>query len=235
MSALAKARDTWRARVEPSRRRTPAACSIRSTPGRCSSRSPCRIWLLAVLPMSLPRRRDAGRAVARVTCRALGLSVVVDGELPDSARPYVIAANHSSFIDGLVLYVFLNEPVTFVSSTDMEHQFLLGRIMRGFGCVFVDRGRAERSAASVEKLVDTIHSGQTRADLPRGFDQRSTGTARLSSRGLRGGRRRRTARWCRWAFVDRARCCARGVTDRAPVTCRSSIGTPVDARGQRFR
>jgi acyl carrier protein len=126
------------------------------------------IWLLAVLPMTLARRRDAGRAVARVTCRALGISVVVDGELPDSARPYVIAANHSSFIDGLVLYVFLKEPVTFVSSTDMEHQFLLGRIMRGFGCVFVDRGRAERSAASIEILVETIRSGKHVLIFPEG-------------------------------------------------------------------
>jgi acyl carrier protein len=126
------------------------------------------IWLLAVLPLTLPRRREAGRAVARVTCRALGLSVVVEGELPDSERPYVIASNHSSFIDGLVLYVFLEAPLTFVSSTDMEHQFLLGRIMRGFGCVFVDRGRAERSAASVEILVDTIRSGKHLLIFPEG-------------------------------------------------------------------
>jgi acyl carrier protein len=126
------------------------------------------IWSLAVLPLSLPRRREAGRAVARVTCRALGISIAVDGELPDSARPYVIASNHSSFIDGLVLYVFLESPVTFVSSTDMEHQFLLGRIMRGFGCVFVDRGRAERSAASVEILLDTIRSGKHVLIFPEG-------------------------------------------------------------------
>jgi 1-acyl-sn-glycerol-3-phosphate acyltransferase len=126
------------------------------------------IWLLAVLPMPLARRRDAGRAIARVTCRALGLSVFVEGELPESSRPYVVAANHSSFIDGLVLYVFLKEPVTFVSSTDMEHQFVLGRIMRGFGCVFVDRGRAERSAASVEILVNTIRSGKHLLIFPEG-------------------------------------------------------------------
>jgi acyl carrier protein len=126
------------------------------------------IWLLAVAPLTLAQRRDAGRAVARATCRALGLAITVEGELPDPSHPSVIAANHSSFIDGLVLYVFLNEPVTFVSSTDMEHQFLLGRIMRGFGCVFVDRGRAERSAASVEKLVDSVHTGHHVLIFPEG-------------------------------------------------------------------
>jgi 1-acyl-sn-glycerol-3-phosphate acyltransferase len=50
----------------------------------------------------------------------------------------------------------------------MEHQFLLGRIMRGFGCVFVDRGRAERSAASVEILVDTIRNGKHLLIFPEG-------------------------------------------------------------------
>jgi len=126
------------------------------------------IWLLAVLPMTLPQRRSAGRAVARATCRALGTSVSVGGELPTADRPSVIAANHSSFIDGLLLYVFLDQPLTFVSSTDMEHQFLVGRVMRGFGCVFVDRGRAERSAASVEQLVSTIRSGLHLLIFPEG-------------------------------------------------------------------
>jgi acyl carrier protein len=126
------------------------------------------IWSLAVLPMTLPQRRSAGRAVARVTCRALGLSVRVEGKLPTSERPSVIAANHSSFIDGLMLYVYLDQPLTFVSSTDMEHQFLVGRIMRGFGCVFVDRGRAERSAASVDQLVNTIRAGLHLLIFPEG-------------------------------------------------------------------
>jgi acyl carrier protein len=126
------------------------------------------IWLLAVLPLSMPQRRSAGRAVARVTCRALAISVRGDGELPSAQRPSVIAANHSSFIDGLMLYVFLDQPLTFVSSTDMEHQFLVGRIMRGFGNVFVDRGRAERSAASVDQLVNTIRSGLHLLIFPEG-------------------------------------------------------------------
>jgi acyl carrier protein len=169
------ARAQWRKRA--SRERTAPSSSASDEPGEWLYALyawtllvpfAVAIWTLAVLPMSLPQRRKAGRAVARVTCRALGITVSVEGELPQSTHPAVIAANHSSFIDGLVLYVFLNEPVTFVSSTDMEHQFLLGRIMRGFGCVFVERGRAERSAASVEKLVDTIHGGHHVLIFPEG-------------------------------------------------------------------
>ena len=192
------------------------------------------IWSLAVLPLSLPRRREAGRAIARVTCRALGLSVVVDGELPDSARPYVIAANHSSFIDGLVLYVFLEGPVTFVSSTDMEHQFLLGRIMRGFGCVFVDRGRAERSAASVEILVDTIRSGKHLLIFPEGsisaqpglrvfhlgaFETATSSNCPIVPVGIRGSRS----------------VLSPGSFRSRPGTCEGVDRCARDARGQRFQ
>ena len=126
------------------------------------------IWSLSVLPMTLAMRRHLGREIARITCRALRLSVQVEGELPDAVHPSVIAANHSSFVDGLLLYVFIDQPLTFVSSTDMEHQFLLGRVMRGFGCVFVDRGRAERSADSVEILKSVIQSGHHVLIFPEG-------------------------------------------------------------------
>ena len=161
------------------------------------------IWLLAVLPLSLAQRRNAGRALARVTCRRLRLSVSVEGALPDAARASVITANHSSFIDGILLYVFLDQPLTFVSSTDMEHQFLVGRIMRGFGCVFVERGRAERSANSVDKLVSTIRGGQHLLIFPEGsiserpglrvfhlgaFETAASSTCQIVPVGIRGTR-----------------------------------------------
>jgi 1-acyl-sn-glycerol-3-phosphate acyltransferase len=94
--------------------------------------------------------------------------VNVAGDLPEPSHPSVITANHSSFVDGLVLYVFLDQPLTFVSSTDLEHKVLIGRILRRFGCVFVDRGRAERGAESVEKLVATIREGRHLLIFPEG-------------------------------------------------------------------
>jgi len=43
------------------------------------------IWSLSVLPMTLAMRRHLGREIARITCRALRLSVQVEGELPDAS------------------------------------------------------------------------------------------------------------------------------------------------------
>jgi acyl carrier protein len=126
------------------------------------------LWMLAVLPITLKSRRRVARLLGRGLCRALGISLFLDGSLPSTPGPFIVAANHASFIDGLVLYVMVPEPLVFVSSVEIERQPFLGRIAKGFGCLFVERGRAERSAASVEKLVGAVKEGQRLAIFPEG-------------------------------------------------------------------
>jgi acyl carrier protein len=126
------------------------------------------IWTLAVLPLSLEVRRRVGRFLARGLCRALGISLILEGALPTGGGAFIVAANHASFVDGLVLYVVVPEPLVFVSSVEIERQPLLGRIAKAYGCIFVERGRAERSAASVEKLVGAVDAGKRLAIFPEG-------------------------------------------------------------------
>ncbi len=90
------------------------------------------IWTLAVLPISPTTRRDVGRRLARGLCRALGISLLLEGSLPTSDEPFLVAANHASFVDGLVLYVVVPEPLVFVTSVEIERQPFLGRIARGY-------------------------------------------------------------------------------------------------------
>ena len=126
------------------------------------------VWTLAVLPLSLKTRRRVGRFFARGLCRALGISLLLEGSLPSSPGSFIVAANHSSFVDGLMLYVMVPEPLVFVSSVEIERQPFLGRIAKGYGCLFVERGRAERSATSVEKLVGAVHEGKRLVIFPEG-------------------------------------------------------------------
>jgi acyl carrier protein len=126
------------------------------------------VWTLAVLPLSLNTRRGVGRRLARRLCRALGISLSLEGSLPKTHESFIVAANHASFVDGLVLYVLVPEPLAFVTSVEIERQPFLGRIAKGFGCLFVERGRAERSAASVEKLIGAVHEGKRLAIFPEG-------------------------------------------------------------------
>lgn len=125
------------------------------------------IWTLAFLPVSLATARRIARPITRVYCRLLGVKVRVRGSLPTNG-PFVITPNHSSFIDGLVLYIYLDEPVVFVSSVELERQLIFGRILKKFGCVFVQRGRAERGAQAVAQLVDALASGGRIVIFPEG-------------------------------------------------------------------
>jgi 1-acyl-sn-glycerol-3-phosphate acyltransferase len=125
------------------------------------------IWTLAVLPVRLATRRRIGRWFARGLCRALGIELFLEGVLPPS-HPFIVTANHASFIDGLVLYVTLPEPVVFVTSIEIERQVFLGRIAKRYGCIFVERGRAESSAASIATLITALEQGKRLAIFPEG-------------------------------------------------------------------
>jgi acyl carrier protein len=161
------------------------------------------IWLLAVLPISMSSRRRVARFFARGLCRALSISLDLEGSLPTTGEPFIVAANHSSFIDGLVLYVTIPEPLVFVTSVEIERQPFLGRITKRFGCLFVERGRAERSAASVEQLVRAVKEGQHLAIFPEGsistgsgvrvfhlgaFETATSANCRVVPIGIRGSR-----------------------------------------------
>jgi acyl carrier protein len=126
------------------------------------------IFVLASLPMTQQQRSRIARSFAVLLCRALGITLHLEGSLSTGNGPYVIAANHSSFVDALALYALSKEPLVFVSSIELERQLFLGRILKGFGCLFVERGRAERSAASVEMLITAIKSGKRLVIFPEG-------------------------------------------------------------------
>lgn len=126
------------------------------------------IWTLAVLPLSTTTARRTALPLGRLYCRLLGVKVRVHGTLPSTTGPLVITPNHSSFIDGLILYIYLDEPVVFVSSVELERQPIFGRILKKFGCVFVQRGRAERGAEAVGVLVDALARGGRIVIFPEG-------------------------------------------------------------------
>lgn len=125
------------------------------------------IVLLAVLPLRPTLRNHFARRCGRFTRRRLRIDVVTSGDLPVEG-PIVIVANHSSFIDGLVLFVTIDDAVTFVSSVELERRLLLGLILRRFDCRFVERGRPNRGASSVGELVEALRKGQRLVVFPEG-------------------------------------------------------------------
>ena len=69
-------------------------------------------WLAVVIvPGSARARWLRGRGLARIACRALGIRIRVSGESNlAGAAPYVLVANHASYLDGPVLFASMPAP-----------------------------------------------------------------------------------------------------------------------------
>jgi 1-acyl-sn-glycerol-3-phosphate acyltransferase len=113
---------------------------------------------LGALPLALaPRlRRRFRERLFQGTCRALlrllRAEVRVVGPSPEP--PFLLAANHLSYVDVLVLASRL--PVRFVAKAEVRRWPLLGPICRGFGTLFIDRSDRRdipRVLAEIERAL----------------------------------------------------------------------------------
>lgn len=133
------------------------------------------LWFALQLPAPRRLRWRLTRAAGGSLRRLVGIDLHVDGGFPPSDQPVVVVANHPSFVDGLVLLLVSEDPAVIVSSTDLEHQPIVGRFLRRLGCAFVDRTHAEQSPASVAHLVDALHTSRRLLVFPEGSISRTAG------------------------------------------------------------
>jgi 1-acyl-sn-glycerol-3-phosphate acyltransferase len=145
----------------------------------------CYLWSLfsvlgaaALAALLLPRpawRRRAVRVAARALLRASGLPVLVRGleDLPQG--PVVVAANHSSYLDAVVLFATLPERLAFVAKRELGEQPALGRLLRALGTRFVERADTERSVEDARELSSLVQRGDSLVFFPEGTFTRAPG------------------------------------------------------------
>jgi 1-acyl-sn-glycerol-3-phosphate acyltransferase len=117
--------------------------------------------LFALLVPTLNWRRRVTRAFARLWLRAVGLLPHVSGlgQLP--AGSCVLVANHSSYLDGVVMKAALPPRFSFVIKREAAAMPVLGFLLRRIGSQFVDRsshGGRHRDARRVVKHAEAGHS-----------------------------------------------------------------------------
>ncbi len=122
------------------------------------------LTLAAILVLLLPRmswRRSVTQALARVALAVLGLRVTVEGlaDLPPGSC--VVAANHASYLDGIVLAAVLPPRFSYVIKREAARMPVAGLIMRRIGSEFVDRhshGGRQRDARRVIRRAEQGHA-----------------------------------------------------------------------------
>ncbi|WP_343676521.1 AMP-binding protein [Paraburkholderia heleia] len=127
------------------------------------------VWIAVTLDREPARRWHTAARACRLVLRAVGLRTTLRGAAHfDAATHPVLAANHTSYLDVVVLLAALPEPVHFVAKRDLSRRPLVGRLLRALGTRFVTREDYGRSLADEATLVECARAGETLLFFPEG-------------------------------------------------------------------
>lgn len=170
--------------------------------------------LILLLP-TLRWRRAMGRLSVRLSLGVIGVPIRVRGRQHLPEGPCVAVANHTSYLDGLVLTAALPGHFTFMVQDGAASWPFVGAVLRRMGVAFINRTAVREGARQTRALMKRLAQGEalaifaegTFADTP-GLLPFKTGAFLLAARAdvpvlpvvIRGTRRllgegRRSLRW----------------------------------------
>ncbi len=116
-------------------------------------------------------------ALMRLFFRVCRIPLVVRGlENVPASGPFVVAANHTSYLDGAVLIAALQwRNYAFVAKRELAEGFVTRTLVSGIGARFVERFDVQRSAEHADELVDAAKEGVSLIVFPEGTLMRHTG------------------------------------------------------------
>jgi 1-acyl-sn-glycerol-3-phosphate acyltransferase len=116
------------------------------------------------------------RAAARLLLRLAGVPLAVRGleNLP-ADRPCVLAVNHSSYVDSLLLLAALKRPFRFVAKVELASFAPLRLYLRNLGVDLVERFDARRGVEDAERLAREVQAGHSLIVYPEGTFAREAG------------------------------------------------------------
>lgn len=136
--------------------------------------------LMLPMPWQSVRRRMAHRAAWLFLFLAgIRLTVLHADRVPSEAC--VVVANHSSYLDGIVLYAALPPVFGFVIKREMSRVPLANLLLRRIGAHYVDRGQGHKGARDTRKLLKQAASGGSLAFFPEGTFSTTPGLMRFRS------------------------------------------------------
>jgi 1-acyl-sn-glycerol-3-phosphate acyltransferase len=124
-----------------------------------------------VIP-GLEWRRRLTHRLARIALAILGLRVAVTGleNLPEGSC--VVAANHSSYVDGVVLTAVLPPRFSFVIKREAADMPFVGLLLKRIGSEFVDRNDHGGRQRGARRVIKRAEQGQSLVFFPEGtFDE----------------------------------------------------------------
>jgi 1-acyl-sn-glycerol-3-phosphate acyltransferase len=133
-------------------------------------------WCAVVLTPGLQRRWRVFGRIGRTLFRLAGIPVRVTGlEHVPRDRPYVLTANHASYLDGLVLTSILPHPVSFVAKRELLKGVIPRVFLQRLGALFVERFDRRRGVEDSHRVARVLCEGRSLASFPEGTFIRMSG------------------------------------------------------------
>jgi acyl carrier protein len=128
------------------------------------ARDPARGWRVA-------------RAVANGFLRLCRLTLVVHGlEHIPASGPFVIAANHGSYLDGLILLAALRERgYSFAAKRELSQSLLPRLFLTSIGTDFVERADIRQGVEDTSRLAESVKAGRVPIFFAEGTFTRAAG------------------------------------------------------------
>lgn len=144
---------------------------------------PIALSLVAIVA-ALPgehRRRSAARQAARLFLALTAARPQVRGleNLPNA--PCIVATNHASYLDGVILTAVLPPRFSFVIKREMTRVPLAHFLLRRLGSQFVERFDTRRGASDTRRIFALAESRHCLAFFPEGTFRPEPGLRRFQS------------------------------------------------------
>lgn len=124
-------------------------------------------WRIKYVFPRLPEsERDAHvQAWAQAMLARLAIKLVVNGT-PPGAGPVLLAANHISWLDIVVIHAARH--CRFISKSDVKHWPLVGTLATGAGTLYIERESRRDAMRVVHHMAQRLQAGEVLAVFPEG-------------------------------------------------------------------
>lgn len=117
-----------------------------------------------LIPSSLQTYAKVRRLFGGLVRAIYRIEVVGADRLP-ATGPVVVASNHESWIDGIVLGAAIPRELRFVAKAELWRSRLLAWMLDGLGAIPIERGRSDYLAAT--RVLQALEAGQAVAIFPQ--------------------------------------------------------------------
>lgn len=129
------------------------------------------VLLISRIPSADPEQRSIrlARLVSSIGVPLIGVRLTVLGRenLPHD-RPFVVVANHQSYLDIIVMLIAIPYKIAFVAKEELLNIPILGWDIRSQGHIAINRAEGMKAARHLKEIAKATHNGKSLLLFPEG-------------------------------------------------------------------